>query len=116
MEGPQAINGLQLHGWRVAPISVLLTLPAALGILHANLLHGWPVKPSSDDLQRESSSPDMATANTFMELGRDAGIVISTHTSEDWVSIVVTKEFSIYQSIPPCIPLSFLSLRRLDRK
>jgi len=109
MEGPQAINGPQLFGWRVAPISVLLTLLAALGILQTIILHGRPVIPRSDDLQQESLSFDMATANVFVELDHDAGTLISIYTSDNWMGIAVTKKFAIYQGIPLRILLTILA-------
>jgi len=114
-EGPRAIDGPQLLGWHVASIIVLLTFLATLGILHAVLLHGRPVIPSLDDLQRENSSSE-AIANAFMELNHDVGTLISTYTSEDWVGIAVRKKFAIYQGIPPHIPFNCLSLRRLGKK
>ena len=41
-----------------------------------------------------------------MKPDQDAGTLISTHTSGDWVSIAVTKKLAIYQGIFPCIPLN----------
>jgi len=60
-------------------INVLLRLFVALGILHTILLHVRLVIPNLYDLQQESSAPDMATTNAFMELGHDAGTLISTY-------------------------------------
>jgi len=58
----------------------------------------------------------MSTANAFMELGHDAGTLISTYASEDSVDIAVTTKFAIYQGIPSRIPLNNRNLRRLSRK
>ena len=72
------------------PISMLLTLLASLCI-HAILLHSRPIIPSSNDLQRESFSSDMASTNAFVKLLHDTGILISTYASEDWVGITMME-------------------------
>ena len=96
MERPRAINRPQLLNWCAMPINMLLTLLTTLCILHAILLHDWPIIPSSDDRQRESSSSNVATTNALMELDQYAGTLISIYACEDWMGITMKKEVPIY--------------------
>jgi len=77
-------------------------------IPHAVLPLSWPIVPSENDLQGESSPSDVASTNAFMELCHDMGTLILTYTSEDRMSVAMTEQLSVHQSIPSCIPLDRL--------
>jgi len=81
-------------------ISVLLTLITSLCMLRAVFPHGRPIVPRPNNIQGESSSPDMTSADAFMELYHDARTLIPTYTGEDRMSLAMSEQFSIYQGIP----------------
>jgi len=96
------------------PISMFLTLFTSLCISHRVLRHSWPIIPSLNDLQGESSSSHMASKDAFMELCHDAGKLIPTYTGEDGMGVTMTKQLSIHKGIPSCVHLNCLHLYRLN--
>ena len=110
MERPRAMYQSQLLWGCMMPIRVFLTLLAPLCIPHAVLPHGRPVVPNSNDLQRESSPPDVAPTNSFMKLCHDTGTLIPTYTGEDRMGVAMSEQLSIHQGIPPRVPLNHLCI------
>ena len=85
MKRPRAVNRLQFLGRRFVPIGVLLALLATLCVLLAVLPHCWPVVTCKEGSYGQSSTPDVASANPFMELGHDSCTFLSVHTFQEWV-------------------------------
>ena len=51
-----------------------------------------------------------------MELCHDTGTLIPTYTGEDRMSVAMSKQPSVHQGIPSCVPLHHSCLYRLYLK
>ena len=83
---PRAIDQLQLLGRCLVPIGVLPALFAALSILLAIFSHRWPIVACTESPRGQSSTPDVASTYTFMELCHNSRALLAVYTFQEWVS------------------------------
>ena len=99
MKRPRAVNRLQLLGRRLVPIGVLLALFATLGILLAVFSHRWPVVTCTQSPCGQSSTSDVASAYSFVELCHDSRALLAMYTFQERVSEPKPVQIAINQGV-----------------
>ena len=98
------------------PVSMLLALLTPLCIPRAFFIHSWPVISYTNNLRRESSATDVTPAYPFVNFCHNARALLTMYTYQGRVSIPVSEQIPVDQSVFARVLLDYSGLCGFQRE